>query len=135
MGRTIRLTWTQGSLAEINNTTDGANGLPSITSPLTLARAGANLTTIERSVSSLTFSRLLHIAAAGNLILHGLTQRYDTTAAGGAGIYNRGMLTVSLPCRTTIISLPGNYVVFLTFCATSCLFVQKWVIVQSRVKP
>src|SRR5262249_7594742 len=64
------------TLTEVNNITEGSpnerNGLPSITSPLTLRGAGSDTTILERAATSPAF-RLLHIAASGTLTLEGLT--------------------------------------------------------------
>src|ERR687897_3035128 len=57
-------------LATVDNITDGSNGLPSITSPLTLQGAGADATVIERAAGIPPF-RLVHVAATGALTLEG----------------------------------------------------------------
>jgi hypothetical protein len=105
---TITLAAGTYTLTAVNNTTvDGPNGLPSITSPLTIT--GANIssgvgnitigniigqnngtgTIIEQSLGAPDF-RLVHIAETGTVVLDGLTLR------GGAGaIANHGTLTLA----------------------------------------
>jgi len=67
------------TLTAVDNTTDEPNGLPSITSDLTLIGAGAASTILERPASTLQF-RLLHVAATGRLRLTGLTLRGGTSS-------------------------------------------------------
>jgi hypothetical protein len=99
---TIRLVGTY-SLTTVDNDVDGLNGLPSITSVLTLQGAGAETTRIERVFTGL-FScdavepafRILHVAPTGVLTLKGLTLRggcsdaSDGPRPGGGGIFSRG---------------------------------------------
>src|SRR5262245_22581775 len=59
------------TLTAIDNHTDGSNGLPSITSPLTLQGAGAEVSILERNDTA-PFFRLVHVAATGKLSLKGL---------------------------------------------------------------
>jgi hypothetical protein len=85
------------TLAAVDNTTDGPTGLPSATSPLTLAGTGAEATIIERASSAPPF-RLLHVAATGTLTLEKLSTTGGSldVLAEGAGIFNAGgMLTIS----------------------------------------
>ncbi|NEO86795.1 MAG: CHAT domain-containing protein [Spirulina sp. SIO3F2] len=79
----------------INDTTDGANGLPSITadssSSLTINGFGS---TIERDTSGPNF-RLFHISKGGNLTLNDLTVRNGFANVSGSGsnggaIFNSG---------------------------------------------
>jgi hypothetical protein len=72
------------------------NGLPVITSTLTITGAGAATTSIERGVSAPDF-RLVHVAAAGTLTLRGLTLSGGgfSFAGNGGGILNNGTLTLS----------------------------------------
>src|SRR5712664_2646350 len=63
------------ALTAVDNTTDGPNGLPSITRALTLTAAGAEATIIERPASSTLRFRLLHVATTGRLTLEQLTLR------------------------------------------------------------
>jgi hypothetical protein len=81
-------------LATVDNNTDGSNGLPSITSPLTLHGAGADATVIERAAGIPPF-RLVHVAATGALTLEGLTLRGGLASSGprfepGGGLFNNG---------------------------------------------
>ena len=85
------------TLTIVHNTTDGANGLPSITSPIIIEGDGA---TIERYEASLEppplFYRLFHIAVTGSLTLNNITLRRGRIDGGyGAGIYNAGSLTLN----------------------------------------
>jgi hypothetical protein len=95
----IRLEAGTYTLVDIDNTTDGPNGLPSITSALTITGAEADLTVLELNVNAPSF-RLVHVAATGILTLDGLTIQgfsespFDGSYPGG-GLYNRGTLTLS----------------------------------------
>src|SRR5882724_763497 len=99
------------SLTAINNMTDGPNGLPSITSTLTITgaelegvvRAAENelpplpigiTTVIERNaLGSPPPFRLFHVAAGGVLTLEVLTLRGGDGSLGG-GLLNLGTLTI-----------------------------------------
>jgi hypothetical protein len=75
------------------------NGLPVITSLLTITGQGAETTIIERDLSAPEF-RILEIATAGSLTLKGLTLRHGVNGsgglhAGGGGINNHGTLHIS----------------------------------------
>jgi hypothetical protein len=74
----------------------GANGLPVITSVLTITGQGAETTIIERDFSAPEF-RLLQVATAGSLTLKRLTLRHGTifSGDGGGGIHNAGTLRIS----------------------------------------
>jgi hypothetical protein len=65
------------TLTTVDNETDGPNGLPSITGPLAITGAGAEMTIIARDANAPPF-RILHVAATGTLIVQGVT------LAGGA---------------------------------------------------
>jgi hypothetical protein len=88
---------------------DGPNGLPSVTTAITLNGNGA---TIERrAVDGTPTFRLLHVAATGDLTVQNLTIRRGTTPAAldllfpsnaGGGLLSRGRLTLT---RST---LSGN---------------------------
>jgi hypothetical protein len=85
----IRLDAGTYTLTAVNNTTDGPNGLPSVTSTLTITGEGAEATMIERAASAPQF-RLMHVAASGTLTLEGLTLRGGSAlllaaASGTAG--------------------------------------------------
>src|SRR5262245_52123266 len=85
---------------DVDNNTDGPNGLPSVTSTLTIQGAGADTTVIERQPIVLPFPpqfRLLHVAATGGLTLERLTIRgggVTATAFEGGGLFNRGVLAL-----------------------------------------
>jgi hypothetical protein len=102
-GETNTITLAAGTypLKEVHNNTDGPNGLPSITSPLslTIQGAGAESTSIERDTSAPGF-RLFHVAATGVLSLYGLSVRggelrqvdFLSRPAFGGCIWNQGTL-------------------------------------------
>jgi hypothetical protein len=85
-------------LTEVNNTTDGPNGLPSVIGVLTLQGAGPDTTIIEREANAPPF-RLVHVAVTGTLTLDGLTLRAGSgasvTGIDGGGLFNRGTLSLS----------------------------------------
>jgi hypothetical protein len=87
-GEANRITLRQGTytLTAIND----QNGLPVITSPLTIRGPGAETTIIERDTSAPNF-RILNVAAAGTLTLQRLTLRNGSSFDGG-GIINSGTL-------------------------------------------
>ncbi len=73
---------------------NGPNGLPSITSTITLAGSGYSL---SRDPAADSF-RLLHVAAGGDLSVNRLDAAnglVDTGFDNGGGIYNLGVLTVA----------------------------------------
>jgi hypothetical protein len=76
----------------IDNDTNGPNGLPSITSTLTIKGvAGANATGITRIFGSQPpFFRLMHVAATGNLTLEGVTLSGGIGFTQGGGLVNDG---------------------------------------------
>jgi hypothetical protein len=90
------------TLTAVDNTTDGPNGLPVITSPLTITGEGAETTIITRDARAPSF-RILHVGAAGSLALEGLTLRGGNLpgigGGGGGAILNAGTLALA---RTTI---------------------------------
>jgi hypothetical protein len=78
----------------VDNTTDGPNGLPSVTSTLTIQGAGAEATSLERAPSTPLF-RLLHVATTGELTLEKLTIRGGNVFLDfGGGLFNRGVLAL-----------------------------------------
>jgi hypothetical protein len=92
---TIRLKAGTYTLTVVDNTTDGPNGLPSVTSTLTIQGAGAEATSLERAPGAPGF-RLLHVAATGGLTLEGLTVRGGNVgiSGSGGGLFNRGVLAL-----------------------------------------
>jgi hypothetical protein len=101
---TIRLEAGTYTLTVVDNDTDGPNGLPSMTSTLTLQGTGADTTSIAREGGFRTppFFRLLHVAATGQLTLKRLTLR-GGTSLGGGGINNAGGIVTVTHC-----TLVGN---------------------------
>jgi hypothetical protein len=93
---TIRLAAGTYTLTEVDNTTDGPNGLPSITSEFRLTIQGAKDegTIIERQFGAPHF-RLIHVAATGTLTLDGLTLQGGNSDSVGGGIFNDGTLTLT----------------------------------------
>jgi hypothetical protein len=83
------------------------NGLPVITSPLTITGRGADTTVIERDASAPGF-RLLFVAPAGTLTLKQLTLRGGATSSSGVGIFNRGTLTLVHTTVTANRTLTGD---------------------------
>jgi hypothetical protein len=82
----IRLEAGTYPLTAVNNIIDRPNGLPSVTSTLTITGEGADIT-ILKAPFSVPFFRLLQVAASGTLTLEGLTLRNGITTAGsGDGI-------------------------------------------------
>ena len=99
---TLRLAAGTYTLTAADNGPPGAaNGLPVITSPLTITGRGADTTIIERDASAEAF-RILEVAPAGTLTLKRLTLRRGNVSFGrdGGGILNEGTLTL---VRTTVI--------------------------------
>src|SRR5262245_48642030 len=75
---TIRLEAGTYTLTAVDNNTDGPNGLPSVTSPLTIQGDGADATILERAAVAPQV-RLVHVAASGQLALSQLTLRGGKT--------------------------------------------------------
>jgi hypothetical protein len=88
---TIRLAAGTYTLTAIDNDVD--NGLPVITSTLTIMGQGAERTSIERSASAPGF-RILQVGSTGTLTLKGVTLRGGFSSRGGA-ILNEGTLTIT----------------------------------------
>jgi hypothetical protein len=91
---TITLAAGTYTLTAVHNTTDGFNGLPSVTGVVTIQGAGADTTILERDTSAPPF-RLVHVAATGTLTLEGLTLRQGVAQIFGGGIFNAGTLTLA----------------------------------------
>lgn len=86
------------TLVTADNDIDGANGLPSVESTMTI---NGNGEAIQREPSATGF-RIFHIASTGNLTLDKVTISGGSAEMGdgstnndnGAGVYNRGTLTL-----------------------------------------
>jgi len=95
------------TLSEVNNRTDRANGLPSITTNITINGVRGK-TIIERSSSEgVPDFRIFHVATTGTLALKGLSVINGASEPGpdapegdGGAIYNLGRLTI----KNSIIS-------------------------------
>jgi hypothetical protein len=96
---TIQLDGSTFTLSVVNNSTNGPNGLPSITSDITIEGNGS---IIERSAAGGTPPfRLFHVPDTGKLTLNNVTVRNgllpddDGLGSWGAGIFNFGELWVT----------------------------------------
>ena len=82
------------TLVAVNNATDGKNGLPSITSNISINGAGADNSIIKRDTNAPIF-RIIHVAASGTLKLNGLTVSGGLTDGNdGGGIFSAGVLSL-----------------------------------------
>lgn len=100
---TIRLAGGTYALTNIDNDTNGPNGLPSIVSPVTID-GGDNGTTIERTGAA-EFFRILHVGATGRLTLNGVSLMGGTAVifaggdllslSGGALLNVGGVVTIA----------------------------------------
>lgn len=92
---TIQLAAGTYSLIGVDNVTDGPNGLPSITTPITIVGAGDESTAIQRAADAPAF-RILHVRTPGALTLNSLSIRNGLLPEGrggaieGGGIRNSG---------------------------------------------
>ena len=91
---TITLAAGTYTLTTVDNDTDGPNGLPSITSALTLEGAGADTTILARATRGPEF-RLVHVAASGNLMLDKVTLRGGLSGQGGGLFNDAGTVTLT----------------------------------------
>ena len=75
---------------------DGSNGLPDITSNITINGASFRTTAIQRDGNA-SFFRIFHVAASGTLTLNELriSLGHIQSNTGGGGIFNLGTLTVT----------------------------------------
>jgi hypothetical protein len=107
----IRLAAGTYTLTAANNDTDGSNGLPSITSPLTIGGNGSGNTIIERAATAPQF-RVFHVAQSGLLNLADLTIRggrwVGENTFGGGGILNRGTTVITHSAVTNNFSESGG---------------------------
>jgi hypothetical protein len=84
------------TLTVVDNNTNGPNGLPSVTSTLTINGSKADSTVIMRDASVPEF-RIVHVATTGILTLRGVTITGGKISQGtgrGGGIFNAGTLTL-----------------------------------------
>src|SRR5262249_12913955 len=80
------------TLTNVDNDTDGPNGLPSITSTLTIDVVGNKTATITRAANVLGF-RLFHVGKSGHLTLQGVVLSNGLLSfpqAQGGGLFNNG---------------------------------------------
>jgi hypothetical protein len=88
------------TLTEVDNTTDGSNGLPSITSDVTIEGIGGSLPrAIVRDLAAPDF-RIFDVASSGTLWLKSVSVRNGSSIGGfpqgaGGGIRNLGVLTLT----------------------------------------
>ena len=82
-------------LQTVDNTTDGANGLPSIKRSIQIqASVDDPPTVIERDPAAQSF-RIFHVSVGGELSLEGVTvQRGVSGFRGGPAIFNRGVTSL-----------------------------------------
>ena len=95
-GEANRITLRRGTYtltAVDNGIGEFTNGLPVITSPLTIRGQGAETTIIERDTGAPRFG-ILSVAAAGTLTLQRLTLRTGFASLFGGGVVNRGTLSL-----------------------------------------
>lgn len=97
-GETNTITLEAGTyrLTEVENMTDGPNGLPSITSTLTImgVESATTETVIDRE-AAVPF-RIFHVAQDGTLTLEKLVLRGgDVPNDAGGGLFNRGVVTLT----------------------------------------
>lgn len=87
-------------LDKVNNSTEGHNGLPSVTSSTIHIRSALGATIARSSASGTPNFRIFYIAAAGSLYLENVTvsggfaAELGTCGGDGGGILNRGILTM-----------------------------------------
>jgi len=89
---TIRLAGGTYALTEVDNDTDGPNGLPSIVSDVTI-KGGQDGAILTRLAGALGF-RILHVGASGHLTLQGvtITNPFDFASLSdpASGLFNDG---------------------------------------------
>lgn len=92
---TIRLAEGTYTLTAVDNSTDGPTGLPSVTSTLTIAGAGAIVTTVERTADVSRF-RIFHVGSEGVLTLRRMTIRGgDAQGFGGGAVRANGSVIIN----------------------------------------
>ena len=89
---TIRLAGGTYTLTDVDNDTDGPNGLPSIVSDVTIT-AGGGGATLTRLAGALPF-RIFHVGASGRLTLQGVTitnpSGFAAFTGPASGLFNDG---------------------------------------------
>ncbi|MDR4503461.1 MAG: right-handed parallel beta-helix repeat-containing protein [Candidatus Scalindua sp.] len=99
---TINLQGGTYTLTRMDNDTNGPNGLPSVTSSITLKGTGADSTIIQRERDAPLF-RIFHVADTGVLQIDSFTIKDgvvpyslndETETFDGGGIYNIGTVTI-----------------------------------------
>jgi hypothetical protein len=99
---TIKLKAGTYTLTSVDNDTDGDNGLPSITSKITVKGAGADTAIIERDANADPF-RIFHVASTGILTLDSLSiiggfaefMNFEFESSGGGILNNGGTVNVT----------------------------------------
>jgi hypothetical protein len=88
---TIRLAAGTYTLTSVDNNTNGANGLPSITGTLTIEAAGTDSAALTRLSTAPEF-RLVHVGPSGHLTLRGIILSLGRArdVKGGEGLLNNG---------------------------------------------
>ena len=93
-------------LMAIDNTSDGNNGLPSITSAITI---DGNDATIARDTTSGLDFRLFHVALGGDLTLNAVTVRDGNLPSGSGGaVFNAGTVTINSSTITANNAISGG---------------------------
>jgi len=84
------------ALSAVDNTTEGPNGLPVITSPLTIIGADQNSTMIQRAATAPPF-RLVYVGQTGVAMLEALTLTNGSIPPpnDGGGVINHGSLALN----------------------------------------
>jgi hypothetical protein len=94
---TIRLAGGIYALKRADNTTDGPNGLPSITSKIEITDKGSKQTVIQRDPSVDGELRIVHVAESGDLTLSGVAVkkgRGSDFVRTASGVFNRGIVRI-----------------------------------------
>lgn len=85
------------SFTGVDNTTDGPNGLPSITSTITINGNSATLNNVDVAL------RYFHVSAGGSLTLNNVyIAGGSISGANGGGVYNAGTLALNF------VTMDGN---------------------------
>ena len=79
-------------LSVVDNTLDGANGLPSVTSKISIEGNGYSV--YRDTGASPPQFRIFHISPSGDLTLENLVVAFGVSDSGGGGIFNLGQLAL-----------------------------------------